>query len=342
MAAAKTRSGATGKKPPKPSRSFTSKKMKIRYYILAIITALLAGACTDNIVQEPADVDFCVRAAWQNGLDGSTTRALSATDILASGTEDIVIRTDDYPATINVSCSDGTDFTLAKGAALCADHNEYWQYTPSVIYKDKKIERDDLTFNFTATIDGGDDLVGEADKDAISAKTASAQRHMLVTLHHTKALLRFAFKVDPKYDKVRYIRVTGIRLNDADCELVDKVLTTDGQFIAYAYIDPTVVTTAYENTIQCTYNIYDKDAVFPTPTMTEVEKTTAETELLKHLTREDVVAQNKFTLGSLKKADGVTPVSTIESGYYYDLRVTLNPDYLYVLSEHDNKHITIE
>lgn len=267
-------------------------------------------------------MDFCIRAAWQNGLDGSTTRALSATDILASGTEDIVIRTDDYPATINVSCSDGTDFTLAKGAALCADHNEYWQYTPSVIYKDKKIERDDLTFNFTATIDGGDDLVGEADKDAISAKTASAQRHMLVTLHHTKALLRFAFKVDPKYDKVRYIRVTGIRLNDADCELVDKVLTTDGQFIAYAYIDPTVVTTAYENTIQCTYNIYDKD-----------EATN------EHLTRKGVVAKNTFTLSSLD-LNG-SNVSKLLPGYYYDLNITINPDYLYVLSEHDNKHITI-
>ena len=287
-------------------------------------------------------MDFCIRAAWQNGLDGSTTRALSATDILASDTDDIVINTDDYPGTIDVKCSDNTNFTLTKGSGLCTDHSEYWQYIPSVIYKDKKIEHDNLTFTFSATIDDGDVLTGTAGKGDITDKTSAGQRHMRVTLHHAKALLRFDFKVSDKYDKVRYIRVTGIQLNGTDCVLVDKVLTQADQLIAYAYIDPTVVTTTYENTLQCTYNIYDKDAVFPTPTMTEVEKTTAETELLKHLTREDVVAQNKFTLGSLKKADGVTPVSTIESGYYYDLRVTLNPDYLYVLSEHDNKHITIE
>lgn len=270
-------------------------------------------------------MDFCIRAAWQNGLDGSTTRALTSTEILADVTGDIDINTDDYPGTINVHCSDGSDFTLDKGAALCSDHNDYWQYTPRVIYKDKKIEHDNLIFTFSATIDDGDVLTGTAGKGDISEKTSSNQRHMQITLHHTKALLRFDFKVSDKYDKVRYIRVTGINLNGADCELVDKVLTTDGQLIGYAYIDPAVVTTSYENTIRCTYNIYDKD-----------EATDA------HLTREGVVAQNTFKLGSLKKADGVTPVYTIESGYYYDLKVTLNPDYLYVLSEHDNKHITIE
>lgn len=268
-------------------------------------------------------MDFCIRAAWQNGLDGSTTRALSATDILASDTDDIVINTADYPGTIDVHCSDGTDFTLSKGTALCSDHDDYWQYTPSIIYKDKKIEHDDLTFTFSATIDDGDVLTGTAGKGDISEKTSSNQRHMKITLHHTKALLRFDFKVSDKYDKVRYIRVTGINLNGADCELVDKVLTTDGQLIGYAYIDPAVVTTSYENTIRCTYNIYDKD-----------EATDA------HLTREGVVAQNQFTLNNIVFSS--SSVEKIKAGYYYDLRVTLNPDYLYVLSEHDNKHITIE
>lgn len=298
--------------------------MKIRYYILAIITALLAGSCTDDIVQEPADVDFCIRAAWQNGLDGSTTRALTSTEILADGTGDIDINTDDYPGTIDVKCSDGSDFTLDKGAAPCSDHSEYWQYTPSIIYKDKKIEHDDLTFTFSATIDDGDVLTGTAGKGDISGKTSSNQRHMQITLHHTKALLRFDFKVAESYDKIRYIKVTGIKLNDADCYVKDVVLNASGQLIAYAYIDPAVVTTTYENTLQCTYNIYDKDAATD-----------------EHLTRKGVVARNTYKLGSLKDANG-NAVDEIRAGYYYDLRVTLNPDYLYVLSEHDNKHITIE
>lgn len=314
-----------------------------KYCILMLMTAFAVGSCSDDLEQDPQDVDFCVRAAWQDGLSGSkSTRALSATDILAEGTNDIVISTNDYPTTITVKCMKdaaqvGEDFTLTKGSGLCTEHTEYayWQYTPSVNYKDKKIEREDYSFDFTATIDNGDELVGTANKYNIQG------HHTLVTLHHTKALLRFAFKVSDKYDKVRYIRVTNINLNGANCELVDNVLTTSGQLIAYAYIDPTVVTTTFNNTLQCTYTIYDKDAVFPTPTMTEGEKTAAETELRNHLTREGVVAKNQFKLGSLKDKSS-NPVTEIKAGYYYDLNVTLNPDYLYVMSEHDNKHITIE
>lgn len=281
------------------------------------MTAFVVESCSDDLAQVPHDVDFCVRAAWQNGLSGGkATRTLSATDIFATSTGDIDIPTADYPATINVHCSDGTDFSLSKGSSPCSDHNGYWHYTPSIIYKDNTIEHDNLTF--TTTIDDGDVLVGESNKSHI------ADDHLQFTLHHTKALLRFAFKVSDKYSKVRYIRVTDIQLNDSPCPLADKVLTTDDQFIAYAYVDPTIVTTSSLNTIECTYDIYDRDAASAS-----------------HLTRKDVVARNTFTLNSLKDAGG-SPVATITPGYYYDLRVTLNPDYLYVLSEHDNKHITIE
>lgn len=316
MAVVRRKSGGIGK-----LRTMTITKTMIKklYYILTTMAMLLFVSCSDDIEQPEGNVAFCIRAAWQNGLaGGKTTRALSATDILADRTGDIVIGTADYPTTINVHCSDGTDFTLTKGAALCANHNEFWIYTPSVIYTDRQIRHDGLTFTATATIDN--------DLDTLTAESTIKNlhdRHLQFTLHHTKALLRFAFKVSEKYSKVRYIRVTGIQLNDAPCTIVDKVLTTSGQLIAYAYIDPAVVTTSYENTIQCTYNIYDKD------------------DDENHLTRKDVVAQNKFKLGSLKDASS-NDVTEIKAGYYYDLHVTLNPDYLYVLSEHDNKHITIE
>lgn len=329
--------------------------MKNYLHILIALLTLILSACQPD---EPrnGELDWAVQVAWQNGLSGSrATRALPATSILADGTSDINIDFADYPATISVVCKkekkgasgeydDIQNLTLNKGTAPCTDHSGYWSYTPSFLFRDQLIKREDYKFYATAVIDedgnpetttDGDRLEGYADKSNIE------DTHLKLTLHHTKALLRFAFKVSENYSKVRYIRVTGIRLNDAPCTLVDKVLTTSGQFIAYCYIDPSVVTTVYNNTLQCTYNIYDKDAVFPIPTMTEVEKEAAETELRKHLTREGVVAQNKFTLGSLKDASS-SPVTTIRAGYYYDLHVTLNPDYLYVLSEHDNKHLTIE
>lgn len=296
---------------------------RLSYILYTLLLPLVFVSCADEFEQPEHDVDFCVRAVWQDGLSGGqSTRALSATDILADGTSDIAIDYADYPTTINVLCKKGETevlpLTLTKGSALCAEHTDYWSYTPSFLFRDQNIKREDYRFYATATIDGGDDLVGEADKDDIE------DTHLKLTLHHAKALLRFAFKVSDKYDKVRYIRVTNINLNGSDCELVDNVLTLSNQLIAYAYVDPAVVTTAYNNTIQCTYNIYDKD-----------EATDA------HLTRKGVVARNQFKLGSLKD-ESSNPVTVIKAGYYYDLNVTLNPDYLYVLSEHDNKHITIE
>ena len=294
-----------------------------KYYIFMLVALVAVAACSDDEGQESHDVDFCIRAVWQDGLSvGKTSRTLSATDILADGTSDINIDFEDYPTTISVKCkkndADVLSLTLMKGLASCSEHSGYWSYTPSFLFRDQNIRREDYKFYATATIDGGDELEGTADKDDIDGT------HLKLTLHHTKSLLRFAFKVDPRYDKVRYIRVTGIKLNDTPCTLVDKVLTTDGQLIAYAYIAPEEVMTSTENTIRCTYNIYDKD-----------EATDA------HLTRKDVVAQNTFTLNKVFSGSPAVKVTEIKAGYYYDLKVTLNPDYLYVLAEHDNKHITI-
>lgn len=297
-----------------------------RYYILVLMAATMLAACHEDDDFAGQDVEFCVRAAWQNGLDGSVaTRALTSTDILTDGITDIVIATADYPSTINVHCNDGNDFVLSKGVSTCNNHPEYWSYSTTVLYKDKMLARHELKFKATAVVDAtntnpelGDVVEGSFDYRNLH------DGHILLTLHHTKALVRFAFQVDAKYDKIRYIKITGINLNGYDCYVKDVVLTTSGQLISYAYVDPKEVTVDKENTIKCKYNIYDKDD-----------------SAADHLTREGVVAQNKFKFGSLKDANG-NAVTEIKAGFYYDLRVTLNPDYLYVLAEHDNKHITIE
>lgn len=328
--------------------------MKRLRYILLLIVALLFIGCSDDEEQQYArDIDFCMRAVWQDGLvRGNATRALSATDILADVTSDIVIDDEDYPAVVNVVCKkDDAEiqrFTLTKGKTECFDHIGYWNYVPDFFFSKKKVKDENYDFFFTATIDedgdpdtkDGDVLEGRADHANIEGY------HMLVTLHHTKALLRFAFKLDEDYDKIRRIVVTGIQLNDSPCTLVYKVLNTaDQQAIAYAYVDPAVVTTSYNNVIKCTYNIYDRDAVFTSVIDDQpatVGEITAESLAANadHLTREGVTATNQFTLS---KVFNGSPVGSILPGYYYDLRVTLNPDYLYVLSEHDNKqHLTIE
>lgn len=308
---------------------------KVRYYILAMLMVLV-GCTRDN---EPVahDVDFCVRAVWENGLGESrvtrTATSTMATDLLADGSGPIAIDYSDYPEMIDMYCSDGTVFSLTKETSACTTHGGYFIYTPSVIYKDLKIKNYDLTFQASAVIDeeaatGGDRLVGEADKNKI------VDTHMQLTLHHTKALVRFAFRVDPRYDKVRYIVVKNIELNDKDCVVGNKVLrVNDYQAVAYIYIDPSSMRVDQDNnTIVCTYDIYDKDAKF--------DGSMDDATLAMHLDRGGVKASNTFTFEKLKDAEG-NKVNNLDAGYYYDLRVTLNPDYLYVLSDHDNKQLTI-
>lgn len=299
---------------------------RLRYYILSLIAVIMLCACADDADIIEQNIQFCVYCEWSNGR-ADETRALSATNILADGGGDISIATEDYPATISVSCSDDRSFTLAKATSSCGSHAGFYVYTTSEMLKESDIA-DNLTFTATATLADGDELTGEATKAA-----NLVGNHLQLTLHHTKALLRFAFKVAKKYDQLRFVKITQIKLNNTICPLVEKVLNKgNATLIAYAYVDPAVVTISKSNTLACTYDIYDKDAIFDGSMNAEALKS--------HLTREGVVATNTFTLGSLKKGD--ESVTEIQSGYYYDLNITLNPDYLYVLSEHDNKHITIE
>lgn len=319
----------------------------LKHYILTLTTALVFVGCADEANDLPdQDIEFCVRAAWQDGLSGGTrTRALSATDLLADlladGETDINIEDADYPTTIEVTCSDGNYFTLTKGTAECAEHTDahYWTYTPSYLYKLKTVIRHTLTFHATAQIDDPtyspltDELEGDFGYKNIH------DGHMQLTLHHTRALLRFTFKVSEKYDKVRYIVVKDVKINGNDCTTVPKVIdSTTSQAVAYMYINPYAVDptiTSTEMQIECTYDIYEKDAYFPNKVVTADDITNNAT----HLTRSGIVAQNTFTLNKLVY---IGSPAEIRAGYYYDLRVTLNPDYLYVLSEHDNKHMTIE
>ena len=315
--------------------------MKKYNYILSLILLSLLAGCTNDDIDDTSndDISFCVRAAWQNGLAPSGSTRAMTDDILAEGSNDIAISTGIYPATIYVylTGSDEKDFTLTKGDVItsCTKHQGFWAYTPSIIYRDTEIKRNNLTFTATAEIQ----YIANKDnyKETVKAEFGYENikdKHMQVTLKHTKALIRFAFKVSDKYDKVRFIQVKSIKLNGNDCVLVDKVLSTSDQFIAYALINPIeVINKTEENKLVCTYNIYDKDAKF--------DGTMTPENLASHLTREGAKASNTFNFKFKDTQNNL--VTEIKAGYYYDLNVTLNPDYLYVLSDHDEQqHLIIQ
>lgn len=310
--------------------------MKQLRNILLLFTTILLAACNEE-VEPRRPLEFCVKAGWISGQgNGPDTRALSATDILASGQSDITIAPNDYPKVITITPKEGDPFTLnASSPQACSTHSGYYMYTPSKEYRGDGGEISGLPFLATATIDDGDEL------ECTVTSSNIVDTHMQFHLLHKKALLRFAFKLDARYNNIRHIKITHISLNGNDITLADKVLTTSDQFIAYAYIDPAVVTTSLINNIRCTYNIYDKDADTSLLNKSESELTQDEKDILaQHLTRPGIVASNQFSLDHMTDAQSA-PITQIKAGYYYDLHVTLNPDYLYVLSEHDNKHITI-
>lgn len=156
--------------------------------------------------------------------------------------------------------------------------------------------------------------------------------HILFELGHLTAMLRLSFAVDEHYSQIRSIVLRSVSINDTPLTVAQTNALPEGsselgmqltalqQIFACAFVNPAEVHATDLVTISCTYDIYDKDAI-------------AE----GHCTRKGIVATNKVRLSA-------SPISiaTLEAGYYYDLCITIDPDYLYVLGEHDNKqHLTI-
>lgn len=158
--------------------------------------------------------------------------------------------------------------------------------------------------------------------------------HLLFTLKHRTALMRLKFQVAEKYLTIRNIVLRSVKINDTMLEFSDFYTDIDGagglkltsspQYAACAYINPAsaqFVEPKNPWTFECTYDIYDKDEISA-----------------PHLVRSKVTATNQVNLKSLSPS-----ISEIKAGFHYDLTITIDPDYLYVLSEHDNKqHLTIK
>lgn len=179
--------------------------------------------------------------------------------------------------------------------------------------------------------------------------------HLKLQMKHAMAMLRLFFQVDDNYDKVRKIVLREVTIKKDDENkivfnsagntafttideapgflLTTKENTAASKLVAFCYMKPShdydktalswtnCISNGTPLTFQCTYDIYDKD-----------EPITAE-----HCTRKGVTATNTTTLKMVFNGSAVE----IKAGHYYDLMITINPDYLYVLAEHDNKHITI-
>lgn len=186
-------------------------------------------------------------------------------------------------------------------------------------------------------------------KETFGGNTYIDGKHLFLTLGHVSAMLRLHFAVSEKYSKVRNIDLKSVSINGTTIIMTDgsHILSTTPSPICAAYIKPShdykgqhitaihtrpltadytpwtdAVSTTTPLTIKCTYDVYDRDGAID-----------------GNITRPNVTATNTVTLSSLLNA--TAPVTQIRAGYYYDLYITINPDYLYVLSDHDNKHLIV-
>lgn len=195
-------------------------------------------------------------------------------------------------------------------------------------------------------------------KEPFGGSTRIDGNHLFLTLGHVMAMLRLHFAVSTEYDHLRYIDLTSVSIEGTPVMTGEHfVLATTPSFICSTYIKPAsnnngsaittipsvplgmtpstwtgAIGTTTPLTFRCTYDIYDKDAGF---THGKAPTTDALTAAAPHLTRANVTANNTVTLKSAS-------ITAVKAGYYYDLYITINPDYLYVLSEHDNKHLTVQ
>lgn len=337
--------------------------MKDFLFIVIAFAAFFLVSCVDEVYNygdDDAPFSISITSAWQVGRAESTSRALPDYLLLgAPSTPD--------PAWIYISVPEKDDFYVTKLAASepskepgdpYISYHKFYSLSGEELKK-CPISRGDARKGGMAAyyfVDGGD--AGEKPADSFSTDLFSSipaigtcdymssditgypvdenhRDHLLFTMLHRTALIRLRFAVDEDYLKIRDIVLRNVTINDqslyfgsdpnvggtSSVTLPGLQLTATPTFCACAYVNPTSIKASDQLTFKCTYDIYDKDGI------TE-----------EHCTRKGVTATNRVVLKNLTSSS----ISELKAGYYYDLSVTIDPDYLYVLSEHDNKHLVIE
>lgn len=327
-----------------------------------LLTSFLLAACADEhdeILDDDTPLTIAVTSAWLDGRAEGGTRALPPT--VSSPDPDWVYI--DLPATLG-----GSFYVKKDGSNPSNDVSDYTAYHE--FYRaGVKLDKCPITRNLAGTtdiiayyqLDNGTapdpvsykpfkatdiPVIGPTDylsSEVVRYTSETTPRdHLLFTLIHRTALLRLKFGVNSQYLKTRDIVLRNVTINDqsfylgndenvggtSENKLPGKKLTADPEAYALAYVRTTGAGGLKANTpltFKCTYDIYDKDEISA-----------------EHLTRKGVTATNTVTLSTLSGST-IREDTELQAGYYYDLTITINPDYLYVLSEHDNKqHLKIQ
>lgn len=342
-------------------------------YLAFVLVAPFFVSCSDDDVVVPADDDspitFSARSEWKDGRSGDGTRATIAPSLKTPTSPEVpewlfVTAQDE-----NGTAADPAMFLVKPDPenkpdpddpAGYTDYHGFYLLESGVWKQQKKMSYSRgvaKNLKFTAYYYSENGVPGSepkaksqintiediSSKDVMSSELTSFpgtangteyRDHILFVLKHRTAMLRLYFAVDSKYDKIRSIVLRSVTINSVPLTITETeelplssgeqgmLLKTDVQLFAVAFVNPEKIKATETITFDCTYDIYDKDEIGA-----------------DHCTRKAVTATNEVKLSTLP----APKITELKAGYYYDLTITIDPDYLYVLSEHDNKqHLKIE
>lgn len=330
---------------------------------------------------EDCPLSFAVSASWGEGKSFST-RSISDDILQASGSSNIDITSENFPEKVFVAVVRGEmpllePFEITNLNTTCDSNSDYYMYESSItvtynIYKER-----DFDFYAWTNLDGDPGPTASTSvalpklwkniptfgfcdymysrKAPVNVITDDDDKdkkygHVLFDLKHYTAMLRLFYGYSTKYAKVRNIVLRQVKINSLDgtkkvytLDLAERarfttidgapgfLLSTASKAFGYLYVnpDPDKIQVSTRLSLECTYDIYDDEAF-------DSDGNPIAADISAHRTRKAVTAvSSAFTLKSAS-------ITKLESGKYYDLNITLNPDYLYVLSEHDEGHLTVE
>jgi len=272
---------------------------------------LLLSACQKEETRSPyVRYNVLTPASWENGRASGKTRAEG--DIECSLPSQIFTKaTNSNEKVINVTMSAASQEveSIAESEINNYTYIAYWpeQY-PSPVPAFGKI----------------DYLLAEGDNVKILGTKVT------FSLAHQTAWIRFKLMVSSDYLALRDFDLTSLSIEASQKDDSDNSLFTQSASITDSnkqltdspvqyfdfYVSPTTLSSLENQSLIVTakYDVKDKTG---------------------QLTRKDCVAKNKLVFSSLKDSSGNSVV--LSSGKYYDIIITLAPDFLYVLSDNDNK-----
>lgn len=279
-------------------------------YLSTILWIILLTACTEK---EPM---FNQHPIWKvadaNWCDGrAATRAVTDNVPTTELPQELIVKQVDSDPEIT--------FTIEQEHSH--DHDGYISYH-TTITEDYDPEASFIAYNKDWPTEP---YCGFFDYMSTEPTDFDSDKHLMFTLKHRSALIRLFFGISEKYNVTRQVKLTSVKCCGTEWQSDDILLpsiTPESPLVvsdtwslaAWYYVSPRAITAL---TLNVNYAVYSNNELGTD----------------SRFTRQ---VEAEIPLNNLLDSEG-TKLTQIEAGNYYDLYLLIDPDYLYTLSDHDER-----